>query len=230
VKPQESGHQLLAAEVTKIVRAAPELAGSSLNPAFFDRIERFAALLTLWGEKINLTAHPDDPVEIAFHVVDSLAPAFTGPRFFSPPGDEKRTATVLDLGSGAGFPGLILASAVDADFTLIESRRKRTSFLSTAATEMKLTNVAIRSQRASAASVGGTFDVVTSRAVGEVALEVIAGALRPEGFAILWVNPEQPINMAGVRDAGLAQVVRHGYSVHRGDQLVRRTLLVLGRN
>src|ERR1700680_5016493 len=44
------------------------------SPDFFDRIETFAATLALWGSKLNLTSAPDDPGEIAFHIVDSLAP------------------------------------------------------------------------------------------------------------------------------------------------------------
>ena len=49
----------------------------------------------------------------------------------------------LDLGSGAGFPGLVLAAASSADFTLVESRRKRASFLQVAVGEMDLKNVTI---------------------------------------------------------------------------------------
>lgn len=230
MKPGKSDHEVLAAEVRSIVAAAPEVTGAGLKPIFFERIEKFAAVLALWGEKINLTAHPDDPAEIAFHVIDSLAPISTGSHFFDSTPGQVQKVRVLDLGSGAGFPGLVLAAAVDADFTLVEARRKRASFLSAAATEMKLDNVTIQAARASAAGGDRPFDVVLSRAVGEAALEVIAGALRPQGLAILWVNPDQPISMSGIQQAGLAQVVRYGYSVHRREELVRRTLMVLGRD
>jgi 16S rRNA G527 N7-methylase RsmG len=49
-------------------------AGLRLRDGFLDRIETFAAALALWGAKLNLTSAPDDPAEIAFHILDSLAP------------------------------------------------------------------------------------------------------------------------------------------------------------
>ncbi|MGH7878735.1 MAG: 16S rRNA (guanine(527)-N(7))-methyltransferase RsmG, partial [Candidatus Binataceae bacterium] len=113
---------------------------------FFTRIERFAAILAQWGSRTNLTAHPQDPSELAFHVIDSLAPltVATQPDGAILEGCFAPDWRVLDLGSGAGFPGLILAAACDAPFTLAEGRHKRASFLRVAAAEMGLGNVAIQ--------------------------------------------------------------------------------------
>jgi len=112
---------------------------------FLARIERFAATLALWGSRTNLTAHPEDPSEVAFHIIDSLAPLTIASH---PEGSILRGCftsgrRVLDLGSGAGFPGLVLAAACEAHFTLVEARHKRASFLKTAATEMGLDNVTV---------------------------------------------------------------------------------------
>ncbi len=85
----------------------------SLRDGFLERIEKMAATLALWGARTNLTAEASDPAEIAFHIIDSLAPiAFAE-------GADRETleaalaegASALDLGSGAGFPGLVLAAA-----------------------------------------------------------------------------------------------------------------------
>jgi 16S rRNA G527 N7-methylase RsmG len=114
---------------------------------FLDRIERLAALIALWGARINLTAAPEDPREIAFHIIDSLAPLtfLEGERLLR---DAFRAGSrVLDLGSGAGFPGLVLAASSSASFTLVESRRKRASFLAVAAAEMGLKNAAVEWRR-----------------------------------------------------------------------------------
>src|SRR5271154_1836519 len=109
----------------------------------FRRIGIFAAELARWGARFNLTAAPDNPAELAFHILDSLMPlilavgepaGLLGESFA--PG--KR---ILDLGSGAGFPGLVLAAATEAEFVLVESRRKRASFLTTAIGAMGLANV-----------------------------------------------------------------------------------------
>ena len=210
----------VTARVREIIAATPETA--VCGEACLQRIARFTETLGIWGGRTNLTAHPNDPVEIAFHVIDSLAPLFVEPalRIF------REKVTVLDLGSGAGFPALILAAATDADFTLIEARRKRASFLAVAATEMGLTNVKVVYQRAMPEAVPSDFEVVTSRAVGEASLEMAGKALRPEGVAILWTSPEQAVASAVCRAAGLGEAVRHHYAVWRGVVPVRRSLLI----
>jgi 16S rRNA G527 N7-methylase RsmG len=114
---------------------------------FLERIERLAALIVFWGTRINLTAASGDPGEIAFHIIDSLAPiTFSRNEEFLR--DAFRAGNrVIDVGSGAGFPGLVLAAASPATFTLLESRRKRASFLAVAAAEMGLRNVIVESKR-----------------------------------------------------------------------------------
>ena len=105
-------------------------------------------MIALWGPQVNLTAEPRDPRELAFHIIDSLSPvafAETEELLHHAFGAHNE---VLDLGSGAGFPGLVLASVSAANFTLVESRRKRASFLAVAASEMSLKNVVIEAKRA----------------------------------------------------------------------------------
>lgn len=154
-----------------------------------------AATLTLWGAHTNLTADAADPVEIAFHVMDSLAPIA-----FAPDANRQALeaalaegANALDLGSGAGFPGLVLAAAFEARFTLAEARRKRASYLQVAAHEMDLRNVAIEQRRATAGSIAGGFDLVTARAFGISAelYEIAAAALRPDGILLLYASADQ---------------------------------------
>src|ERR1700691_2778879 len=100
----------------EIARAAIEIVAefagrrrwTPADPEFFARLERFAATLALWGARLNLTAAPDDPVEIAFHIIDSLTPTLpVEPPASAPAADPAAIFTtearVLDLGSGAGF-------------------------------------------------------------------------------------------------------------------------------
>lgn len=209
--------------VRQILEHSPEVAQSGLGSDFLGRIEPFANALHLWGARTNLTAHPGDPVEIAFHIVDSLAPLTLN----LCPTSLRERARVLDLGSGAGFPGLVLAAAFAGDFTLAEARRKRATFLSMAAAAMGLTNVKVRGGRLSAETVDSGFDVVTARAFGEAGLEIIARALGVQGHAILWLGPEQTISVERVRNAGLGNLVRHDYVLRRGTEAVRRALLTV---
>ena len=155
-----------------------------------------AATLALWGAHTNLTAEASEPAEIAFHVIDSLAPIA-----FASSADREALeaaladgASALDLGSGAGFPGLVLAAAFEARFTLAESRRKRASYLQVAAHEMDLENVAIEQRRASAESVAsGLYHLVTARAFGTSAelYEIAAAALSPGGLLLLYASADQ---------------------------------------
>ncbi len=221
--PGASASDSLAARVRQIVEQAPELTACNLVPGFGERVERFATELATWGSRTNLTAHPDDPDEIAFHIIDSLAPVFVLPELsrFAP------GTKVLDLGSGAGFPGLILAAATEAEFTLVEARRKRASFLSAAASQMGLRNVVVESARATVETMETGFDVVTSRAVGEAGFEIASKALRPGGCAILWANAGQQIDFARAHKAGLREHSRRDYALSRKQETVQRTLVVL---
>lgn len=178
-------------------RVARWLGETTLLPRgrFLERIGKLAATLALWGRHTNLTASPGDPAEIAFHVIDSLAP-------FAFASGANRDAlevalvgdgTALDIGSGAGFPGLVLAAAFPVRFTLVESRRKRASFLQVAATEMELKNVAIEQHRLSARTVSSGFDLVTARAFGISAelYEIATAALRPGATFLLYAGLHQ---------------------------------------
>lgn len=190
------------------------------DPELLVRIEKLAANVAVWGSKMNLTAHPEDPEEIAFHVIDSLMPMLLAVDQSSPlSGQFERNREILDLGSGAGFPGLVLAAASSAHFTLVESRRKRASFLQVAAAEMGLRNVTIEARRAEQFDLECRFDLVTARALGDAAefFALAAHALRPGGLAILYANPSQHFS---------SDVERIPYRVARHDKSVERILAV----
>jgi 16S rRNA G527 N7-methylase RsmG len=213
-------------------------------------MEMFAATLALWGAKVNLTSRPQDPAETAFHIVDSLMPLALPFRPSSLPhpvagkdageGFEPLQALsnaftaakrILDFGSGAGFPGLVLASACAARLTLVEARRRRASFLRVVAAEMALDNVEVLGARLGADSIAPGFDAVISRASGPPSqfYEIAAGALLPRGLAILYSNPSQRLDLAAAKRAGLSGYRRYRYSVRRGGALADRFLAVWQR-
>lgn len=206
---RETNIEKVAGDVRE--RVARWLRETTLHPreGLLERIEKMAATLALWGAHTNLTADASDPAEIAFHVIDSLAPiAFaTGAIRKALEAVIAEGANALDLGSGAGFPGLVLAAAFEARFTLAESRRKRASYLQVAAHEMDLKNVAIEQRRASAGSIASRFDLVTARAFGtSVELyEIAAAALSPDGLLLLYASADQMLDTATGRapDASL---------------------------
>ena len=93
--------------------------------------------------------------------------------------------TVADIGSGAGFPGIVVALLrPDLDITLIETMERRTLWLQDVVTELDLDNVTIR--RARAEEVKDRFDVVTARAVANLAKLVrLAAPLLRQGGSLL---------------------------------------------
>jgi len=202
------------------------LGETNLNPrhGFLGRIEKMTATLVLWGTHTNLTADPSDPAEIAFHVIDSLAPVAlaSGANREALDAALAEGAAVLDLGSGAGFPGLVLAAAFQARFTLAETRRKRASYLQVAAQEMALENVSVESRRASVKNVPAGFNLVTARAFGTSAevYEIAAAALRPGALFLLYASADQ------VPDASSASVLGEAaawtYRVPHGRRVATR--------
>jgi 16S rRNA (guanine527-N7)-methyltransferase len=203
----------------------PVLAEVGLDDAVRHRLERFAATLALWGEKTNLTANPDDPAEVAFHVRESLTPLAVDSSHNL--GDAFAEGQhVVDIGSGAGFPGLILAAATKAEFTLVEPRRKRAGFLAAAALAMRLDNVRVVKGHVSGVD-ASEFDVATARAVrlDDEMLASVARALRAGGRLIVYASADQEFPAS----AEFAPPRRVAYTLtHRG-RVISRELIVATR-
>ncbi|KAL6606945.1 hypothetical protein ACP70R_042598 [Stipagrostis hirtigluma subsp. patula] len=157
-------------------------ATSSLSPPQRLQVALYVDALLDWNQRMNLTAVTDEAEVMTRHVEDSLAvlpPLERAYRARSTPGgggdiDEVR---LVDVGSGAGLPGLILAVArPNWRFTLLESMKKRCAFLEHAVGVMGLSNVDVVCDRAENAGQSLDFreayDIAAARAVAE--LKVLA--------------------------------------------------------
>ena len=139
--------------------AALELA---LTDATVERLLDYVDLLARWNGAYNLTAVRDPAEMVTRHLLDSLAVAklIRGDR-------------VVDLGSGAGLPGIPLAlvaadlGAPNRQFLLVDSNGKKARFLRAAVRELALRNVSVAESRVEA--VQGEFDCVASRAFATLA-------------------------------------------------------------
>ena len=119
-----------------------------------EKLEQFAALLHEWNQIHNLTG-AKTITAIYDNIVDSLYPL----TFI------KRPETLLDVGTGAGFPGLVLAIALpDTEVVLAEPLKKRVSFLKYAAIDLGLKNVKVEARRVESVA-HDPFDLISSRAV-----------------------------------------------------------------
>ncbi len=148
----------------ELQRAAVEY-GIELNDKQMEQFNRYFELLVEWNEKINLTAITE-PKEVAIkHMIDSIT-AYDEALF-------KDGATVIDVGTGAGFPGLPLKIfCPEIKLTLMDSLNKRIKFLQTVVEELGLKDVECVHARAEEGARNKkyreSFDLAVSRAVARL--------------------------------------------------------------
>jgi len=146
--------------------------GVCLTPDQRGQFVRYAAELSLWNAKMNLVSIKS-PLDLPVrHFLDSLTPlACLG----------EGASTLIDLGSGAGFPGLpIKIVRPDLDVCLLEASRRRCSFLREVIRTLGLNGIRVMNRRAETspgeAPGGGRYDVVISRATWKLAELIERGA------------------------------------------------------
>jgi 16S rRNA (guanine527-N7)-methyltransferase len=153
-----------------------------------DKLLVYIALVQKWNRVYNLTAIREPEKMLTHHVLDSLSvvPHLTGKR-------------IVDVGSGAGFPGIPIALALPRSYvTLVESSHKKSTFLKQAVIELELKNVELVKVRAEAWHPSLRFDIVISRAFSDLGEFVgLAGHLcAPDGVlaAMKGVYPYDELN------------------------------------
>jgi 16S rRNA (guanine527-N7)-methyltransferase len=165
-----------------------------LSPAQAGQTLAYLQLLQRWNEKINLTAIRDPEEAVTRHIGESLFVA-THVRIHG---------TLLDIGSGAGFPGLALKIVFpDLSVTLLEPVTKKRAFLKEAARVCGFTQVVVRGERLEElASVVPTpaYDFATVRAVGNLAALIpLAGScIAPGGSLLLWLTQQQAVDLTKI--------------------------------
>lgn len=161
--------------------------GIQLDSAMLAAFGRYRDLLLEWNARINLTAITDPHDVEVRHFLDSLSCVLPVPLE-----QRRETRALIDIGSGAGFPGLVLAIAFPAwRVTLLEATGKKVRFLETVIEELGLGNVSAVTGRAEElahlSQYRGAFDVATARAVASLPtlLEYCAPFVRPGGVVLL---------------------------------------------
>lgn len=156
-------------------------AGLALSDADLDFHERLRQCVVRGNERMNLTRIVEPEEFLLKHVLDSLLPFAVVPALRELP---ERLA-LLDLGSGAGFPGLPISRFRPGwTITLLERTRKKAAFLEETVAELSLANVRVLAADAREADL--SCDVVTARAVGEIAdvVREATGLLAPSGILV----------------------------------------------
>ena len=136
---------------------------TQLNLEFSDdAVQKLIQLLTLlekWNKAYNLTAIRDPNEMVVLHILDSLAPL-----------PYVEGDSILDVGTGPGFPGLPMAIArPDWQFTLLDSNAKKTRFVTQAVIELGLQNVTVVTGRAENSNINQQVSTVMCRATFSLA-------------------------------------------------------------
>lgn len=169
-----------------------DVPGLDVSCETLEKLHHFAELTAKWTQKINLVAPNTVPDLWSRHIVDSaqLAP-------LAPEGWERW----VDIGSGGGFPGIVVAIFAEKDqsVTLVESDTRKSTFLRTAIRELSLP-ATVQNHRVESLETKG-FDVISARALAP--LDVLMGyatrLLMPDGIALFPKGENYASELASAR-------------------------------
>ena len=184
-----------------VINTAPEAAiaaglarlGQELPQGATAKLSRLLAELERWNRKLNLTAIRDPAAMVAGHLLDSLAvrPLLEGKR-------------VLDVGTGAGFPGLPLAIAEPGiDFELLDSHGRKIGFVRHMIGELGLANAAAVNLRAEDYAPAERFDTVIARAFASIPemLKLAGHLVREDGVLLALKGKHPATELASIQEA-----------------------------
>ena len=143
--------------LTTLKSGAAEL-GLDLSNAQFEQLLGYLALIQKWNKVYNLTAVRDPQEMLTHHLLDSLTAIAPLVRH-----TQGRPAKVLDVGSGGGLPGIVLAICrPELDVSCVDTVGKKAAFIQQVAVSLKLPN--LHGVHARVESLSGPFDVICCRA------------------------------------------------------------------
>ena len=165
-----------------------------------EKLTVYLSLLNEWNSRMDLTAVTEDEETVDKHFIDSLTVLKTG--------IIKQDSTLIDVGTGAGFPGMVLAIAKpDLQVTLMDSQQKRLLFLEKIIKETDASNVTIIHSRAEDGArrpeFREQFDYAAARALAplNVLCEYLLPYVKPDGYALCWKGPALTDEMESGRKA-----------------------------
>jgi len=187
--------------------------GVPFGPELRERLRLFLGLLLTWNRTTRLTGDRDLKKVVLKHCADSLAFAS---RVYE-------GSSIVDVGSGGGFPGLVAACASPrARFTLIDSKARACSFLEVVASELELSNVLVVNGRVKTVAdleiVRSDFDLAVSRGVKfEAIASDVMRLLRPDGILASMVAQDQDVPRSLVRGLGIDVKSEFSYTLPTGE-------------
>lgn len=194
------------------------LSGLSFNtaPGVAEKFAQFVRLIHKWNSVYNLTSVRDMKQMVSRHILDSVV---IGPYL--------NAQQILDVGCGAGLPGIPLAIVYpDKHFTLLDSNNKKTRFVQQAIIELQLDNVAVVTERIELFKATHSFDTVVARAYSSIENLL-------QGVQHLLVNNSQVLAMKGIYPLAELESIPASYKLEQVEPLqvpgmdVERHLIIL---
>ncbi|MGI5927356.1 MAG: 16S rRNA (guanine(527)-N(7))-methyltransferase RsmG [Thermacetogeniaceae bacterium] len=207
-----------------LVRGAKEI-GIQIGGSELEKFKLYSQLIKKWNEKINLVSYPDEEELYRLHFLDSL---MCGLGF-----DFQGNCNVIDLGSGAGFPGVPLKICFpELEVSMVDARKKRTKFLQLVINDLHLKKSLVIWDRLE--NIGhqrehrGIYDCAVARALAplNVLLEYAMPLLHQGGkfVALKGFNIEEEIkeadNALQILGGRLEKVIPYSYPGERGRHVV----------
>ena len=184
----------------ELMKSATNSVGMEFNEEKYDKFIKYMRLVQEWNEKINLTAITEDDEFIKKHFIDCIK-AFKSDQM-------KSAKSIIDVGTGAGFPGIPIAiMRDDVKVCLLDSLNKRINFLNTVVRELELKNVTTIHSRAEDGArrkeLRENFDVATSRAVANMAVlsEYCIPYVKVNGYFIALKGPAIEEELSNAKNA-----------------------------
>ncbi len=174
---------------------APYLGDAPVPATLLPQLGTYLDLLLRWNARTNLTAIRDPERIVQRHFGESLFCALQLAPLFSTPSSLFPTPSLLDFGSGAGFPGLPIQLLLpDLHVTLAESQGKKASFLREAVRTLNLPHTTVWAERVEEMPSTQTFTAVTLRAVDnmQLALELARPRVAPGGWLVTLAESASP--------------------------------------
>ena len=163
--------------------------GLSISPELSDQLSAYLALLLRWNARTNLTAIREPREIVQRHFADSL---FCAEHIFP------SASTLLDFGSGGGFPGIpITLARPQLHVTLAESQNRKAAFLREAVRSLNLT-AEVWSERVESMPTNQLYDAVTLRAVDQMesACQTAATKVIPGGQMLVFTTDRLQVSVS----------------------------------
>lgn len=197
--------------------------GIELNEEQLSKLEKYYTLLVSYNEHVNLTAITKKEDVYLKHFYDSLT--------LIKAADLNKNINICDIGTGAGFPGLVLKIAFpNLSITLVDSLEKRIKFLKEVISELELTNIEAIHSRIEEFNYIEKFDIVVTRAVSYTSTILELGCRLPKVnglFILMKGNIQEELNKSSTALSKLNYSIKNVISFKLPIEDSERNIVVL---